>query len=81
MAKLYQLLTENEKKKLSAVKFLDTPISTEIDIKSLSIEQLSQLSFILIETEHNGKIPECVLSAEAINILTRRAIKQNIAIF
>lgn len=81
MAKLHQLLSEPEKKKLSNIKFLGASINTETEVKQMTIEQLSNISFILIETEYNGKAPECILSAEAISILTRRAIKRNIEIF
>lgn len=81
MAKLFELLTENEQKKLSAIKYYGACIDTGIYIKEMTVEQLSNIAFILIETEHNGKVPECVLSAEAINILTKRAIERSLEIF
>ena len=81
MAKLFELLTENEIQKLSAIKYYGACIDIGTDIKKMTVEQLSNIAFILIKTEYNGKVPECVLSAEAINILTKRAIEQNIGIF
>ena len=81
MAKLFELLTENEKQKLSAIKYYDTCIETGTEIKEMTVEQLSNIAFILIETEYNGKVPECVLSAEAIKILTKRAIERSVGIF
>ncbi len=81
MAKLFELLTENEKQKLSAIKYYGACIETGTDIKGMTVEQLSNIAFILIETEYNGKVPECVLSAEAINILTKRAIERGVGIF
>lgn len=81
MAKLHELLTENENKKLSAIKYYGACVDTATDIKEMTVEQLSNIAFILIETEHNGKVPECVLSAEAINILTKRAIERGVGIF
>jgi len=79
MAKLFELLTESEKRKLSTVKY--NSICIETDVKKMTVSQLSDIAFILIETEYNKKAPECVLSAEAINILTKRAIESNIGIF
>ena len=81
MAKLFELLTENEQGKLSAIKYYGACIDTGIDIKEMTVEQLSNIAFILIETEYNCKVPECVLSAEAINILTKRAIERGVGIF
>ena len=78
MAKLFELLTENEIKKL---KNYGACIETGTDIKEMTVEQLSNIAFILIETEYNGKVPECVLSAEAITILTNRAIERSFGIF
>lgn len=81
MAKLFELLTENEKQKLSDMKYYGAYISTGTDIKEMALEQLRNIAFILIETEYNGKVPECVLSAEAINILTKRAMDRRVSIF
>lgn len=79
MAKLFELLTESEK--LSCIKYGGASINIELDIRQMTVEQLGSIAFMLIETEYNGKVPKCVLSAEAINILTKRAIERNVGIF
>lgn len=75
MAKLFELLTESENKQLGS------SIEPNTEIKDMTVEQLSNIAFVLIETEYNGNVPECVLSAEAINILTKRAKERNVDIF
>lgn len=74
MTKLFELLTDSEKEKLSAT-FYKSLVETDIEVEKMTVEQLSSIAFILIETEYKDKCPNCVLSAEAINILTKRAIQ------
>ena len=81
MATLISLLTDSEKDKVNSIEFYGAPIDTLINFKDITIDELSRLAFILIETEYGGKVPECVLSAEAINILTNRAIERNIKLY
>lgn len=80
-AKLFQLLTNEEITKLSSIKFYGAHIETNLKFKELTIEILSQLSWILIETEYKGQMPQGALSAIAIQILTNRAIERNIGLF
>jgi hypothetical protein len=79
MAKLSELLTENENKELIGAKLYVG--YSEMEVKDLTIQQLSNIAFILMRTEYGEKAPKCFISAEAINILTRRAIKLKSFIF
>lgn len=52
-----------------------------IHVRDLTVRQLSNMALTLIQTERgDGPLPEMVLSAEAINILTKRAIEKNLPI-
>ena len=70
---------ELQPKVFSFKQLLDT------EIKHITVEQLSHMALMLIATEYNlgdnDKVPECVLSAKAIEILTNRAQKLNLPIF
>lgn len=83
MAKLHELLTESEGQQISELKTQGNcpPVHLNTEVKHLTVEQLSKIAFILIETEHGDKLHKCILSAEAVTILTRRAIKIGIGIF
>jgi hypothetical protein len=47
----------------------------------MTVKQLTDIAFILIKNEYNGKMPECVLSSEVIKILINRAIEKGINVF
>ena len=47
----------------------------------MTIQQLNDIAFIIIESEYEGKVSGCVLSSEVINILTKRATKKRLSIF
>lgn len=86
MAKLFDLLTEEEKDTLKKIKWLCPNAYSETEVKNLTWEQLFNISFMLIKTEYGKKELKimqlnCILSSESIKILTDRAIKKNIAIF
>lgn len=50
-------------------------------VRNMTVAQLSSIALVLIQTERgDGPLPEMVLSAEAINILTKRAIEKNLPI-
>jgi hypothetical protein len=70
---LKELLTEKE------IWILNEDILSK-EYKDLTIENLINLSFILIETEYKSKMPECILPAKAIEILVERAKKMDIAL-
>lgn len=76
---LSELLNEKELEKINSIKLYG--VETEIEVKKMTIEQLSNIACILIESEYDEKIPECIFSSVAINILTQRAIKKGINIF
>lgn len=79
MATLRQLLTEREESVLS-----NNPciyIDLNKNFKELTIQDLFNISLELIRTEYPFKMPSCILSAEAINILTQRAKDKNIGLF
>jgi len=79
-ATLGELLETWEARKIFDRPWLDN-VGSDVQIKKLTVEQLGSIALILIETEYGIKCPECVLPAEAIRILTERAIKKNIAIY
>lgn len=82
MAKLCDLLTKDELIKIKEGNDIFFDINPEIDFRHMSIQQLSDIAFILIKTEYEyDLVPECVLSAKAIEILTNRAIDRRQAIF
>lgn len=79
MIKLIELLTDKEKERFKSPLFVDL---NNILVKDLTVSSLSNISFMLIETEYKGMRPaNTTLAAEAIKILTKRAIKANIPIF
>jgi len=53
----------------------------EKPVIDLTVQQLSDISLILINTEYNGQVPACTLCVEALSILTRRAKEKGIGIF
>lgn len=81
MAQLYELLKESELLEIRLVKYSGGCIDVYQEIKDITIEDLSRLSFMLIKTEYNSIVPNCVLAAESINILTKRAVELNIPMF
>lgn len=76
-AKLFELLTAHE---LREIKQHFPHISTDVEVKKMTVEQLSSIAFILIETEYNV-VPEGILSSTAITILNKRAQKLKKQIF
>lgn len=79
-AKLKDLLTDNEFSSLSPTMryFADSGIL----VKELTLLQLNSIAFVLMETENIENIDQSSpLANEAINILTKRAVEKNIAIF
>lgn len=81
MVELHELLTDTEKEKLSSIRLHGTAFDTSIEVKYMTIEQLNDIAFVILASEYEGKVPECVLSSEVINILTKRAIKKKLSIF
>lgn len=59
------------------------PMALDCHIKSLQVQDLSSIAYILINSEYSGKIPEhqSVLPAIAIEILINRAYKKNLKVF
>ncbi len=58
------MLTESDIKNIN--KF---DIDLNIDIKKITVEQLSEIALILIHSEYQGKLPEdCILLAEALKV-------------
>lgn len=80
MAILSELLHENE---IDQVKKHPENMGNvlSIEFNKLTVEQLSNIAFMLIRTEYKNHMPKCILSAEAINILTERAQERNINLF
>lgn len=72
MKKLSELLTDIEKEKIKTSAYHRGIIDVNKNMVDLTINELSNISIILIETEYGDKMPECILSAEAIKILTKR---------
>lgn len=81
MATLIELLNSNEIDEIESIHFYGAPTDVSTKISELTVEKLSRIALTLIKTEYGGKVPECVLSAKAIEILTERAIKKNVALF
>jgi hypothetical protein len=81
IANLSKLLTKSEIEKIENTVFFGGKIDLYKEIKFLTIEDLSRIGLTLIETEYNGSVPQCVISAEAINILTKRAKEKELGIF
>jgi hypothetical protein len=79
-AKLIELLTEEEIEKLNKYKYRNTNIDN-IELRDVDIKTLSDIALTLMETEYGDKMPACVLSAKAIEILNARAIRLNKGIF
>ena len=87
MIKLIELLAKEEIYKIK-IKYKNTKISyshsyglLDFNLKDLTFYDLTQISMILIRTKNKELMPKCVLGAEAINILTKRAIKLGLSIF
>lgn len=77
MTKVQQLTTPEEFKEM--LRYLTEPNQT---LAGLTWSELSPIALILMRTEYeNSKTPKVILAAEAIRILTNRAIKQNLPIF
>lgn len=81
MAKLIELLTEHEAKKISSRKWGGNSIDLHTEVKDLTVEQLNNISFIVIETQYKDEIPKMVLCAAAIDILVSRAIIRGLSIY
>jgi hypothetical protein len=80
MAKLHELLTEEEKNILS--RNFSFNYDGAKDVTELTVRELAGMGLELIRTEYNwGMMPSCVISAEAINILTKRAKEKKISIY
>lgn len=75
MAKLSELLFDFE------INEVATYFNSETGVSELTVLQCNNIALILIKTEYDGEMPECVLSAETINILTKRAVARGIPIF
>lgn len=74
MAKLIELLTTKEIDQIIVTKdSILRGIDMDKDAGDLTINELNALSFLLIRTEYGSIMPKCILGAEAITILTRRA--------
>lgn len=79
MTTLFDLIYPEE---LNAIAHIPQEDCTMKDFSDLTVKDLSSIAFILIRTEHgDGKMPECVLAAKAIEILTNRAIKLKLPLF
>lgn len=74
--KLSELLTDEEKEKIKSSPYHKAIIDINKNMEDLTVNELSDISIILIKTEYGDKTPECILSAESIKILTKRK-KQN----
>lgn len=84
MANLLDLITKEEADSIQQQSiFKIGPYNASVfeDIRSLTVQQLSDIALILIKTEYGEKCPECILPAKAIEILITRAEKKNIAVF
>lgn len=83
-AQLHELLSDEEITEIErTVKSSDDInfITRYHDVKLLTVKQLSDISLILFRTEYPMRVPPCILSAECIHILVRRAEKKKIGIF
>lgn len=75
-AMLIDLITPEERDRINK-----TTVSIIKHIELLTVKELSDISLILIKPKKDGKLPRCILSAKAIQILINRAIKKHIQIF
>ena len=79
MAKLSELLTEDEISQIKKQSWLNVDVDT--DFADLTIRQISDIASIVIATKNFGRVRNCVLGAEAIKILTLRSITLNVPLF
>lgn len=77
-ATLEQLLTEQEKRVFNKPR---TFIDGKREVHTLTVLELSEIGLTLMQTEWGDIAPKVIISAEAIRILTQRAIKKNLLIF
>jgi hypothetical protein len=76
-AQLQQLLTLGE---IDSIKTQQQMLQT--NISSLTVDDLRSISLMLIKTDYKGgRIPNCILAAKAIEILTQRARRLNIDLY
>lgn len=80
---LSNLLTEDELKEIKRLPF--TALPAGLDIKDLTVKNLSDIGLILMRTElgsDDARIPEgTIIPAKAIEILLNRAEQKNIPVF
>lgn len=79
MVKLIELLTEEEIKIIKDQ--FSTDFKTDIFLYEMTIKQLSYIACILYKTDYGHSNPVGFLSAEAIKILSNRAIRKNLPIY
>lgn len=79
MVNLNDLLTENEKFRLhQQQKTGILEIDLNQDVRELSLRNLHDISFVLIDTEYHGRVPAVFsLAAESITILAKRSIQRD----
>ncbi len=81
-AKLFNLLDVG---KLEQIYRANRTSQTQIDlcknIEDLTVKELGDLGFILIEPDRFGIFPECILPVEVLTILHRIAMEKDIQIF
>lgn len=79
MPKLRELLNENEIVFINKNQYV--VVDLDKDFNNITIQELSNIALLLIGSKYgNHIVPKYVLSAEAINILTDRAIERNISL-
>lgn len=81
MALLIDLLTEREIEDIKYLKKNNVGLEVSTEFNKITIQQLSDIAFVLMKTKYKNYVPNCVITAEAINILTERAQERNINLF
>tara|TARA_R100001244_G_scaffold131342_3_gene104472 strand:- start:59 stop:313 length:255 start_codon:yes stop_codon:yes gene_type:complete len=76
-AKLTDLITDMERIFVFSTNIL-LEIPAGILFRDMTVKQLTAISFPLIETEYGKTAPKGILSALAIEILTKRAIEKGL---
>ena len=79
MAKLSELLTEEELHQVKTQSWRNVDVDTEF--ADLTIRQISDIATIVLGIRNFGKARNCVLGAEAIKALTLRSITLNVSLF
>lgn len=79
MAKLNELLTEQEMQKLNSPKWLD--IDLDKAIADTTVSELSDIGlYAVIPANADGTFPQVVLPIECLRILHQRAFLKNLSI-